>query len=170
MTQSSYSDLQLGGGASMRSSKSNPFHIRPAEMRDLDAICALIQLFLKRVRADASVEGVRRVMEQIIKSPGLGVVVVAENDTGLCGYGYASFPWRSEFGGETMDIVELFVEESWRNKGVGRSLVAALLETARQRNIRRISAEVHPGNAAIERTLESCGFDPERRTLWGMDI
>jgi GNAT superfamily N-acetyltransferase len=139
-------------------------------MQDLDRICALIQLFLKRVRADASVKGVRRVMEQIITSPDLGIVVVADNPSGLCGYGYASFHWRCEFGGETMDIVELFVEESWRNKGVGRNLVAALLETARSRRISRISAEVHPGNAAIERTLESCGFDPERRTLWGMDI
>ena len=154
----------------MRSSKSTPFQIRPAQMQDLDRICALIQLFLKRMRADATVEGVRRVMEQIIKSPDIGVVVVAENPSGLCGYGYASFHWRCEFGGETMDIVELFVEETWRNRGVGRNLVGSLLENARARNIRRISAEVHPGNAAIERTLESCGFDPERRTLWGMDI
>jgi GNAT superfamily N-acetyltransferase len=154
----------------MRPPKIIPFAIRPATMQDLDRICALIQLFLKKVRADASVKGVRRVMEQIIKSPDLGVVVVAEYPSGLCGYGYASFHWRCEYGGETMDIVELFVEEAWRNKGVGRSLIRALLETARSRRISRISAEVHPGNAAIERTLESSGFDPERRTLWGMDI
>jgi GNAT superfamily N-acetyltransferase len=154
----------------MQSSKLSPYQVRPAQTQDLDRICALIQLFLTKVRADATVEGARSVMEQIIKSPDLGVVVVAENAAGLCGYGYASFPWRCEFGGETMDIVELFVEETWRKKGVGRNLVGVLLQTARGRNIRRVSAEVHPGNAAIERTLESCGFDPERRTLWGLDL
>ena len=154
----------------MTSTMPNPFQIRQAQIEDLDRVCALIELFLKRMRADATVKGVRRVMEQIMTSPDLGIVVVVDNSSGLCGYGYASYHWRCEFGGETMDIVELFVEETWRNKGVGRSLVRALLETARSRNISRISAEVHPGNAAIERTLESSGFDPERRTLWGMDI
>jgi GNAT superfamily N-acetyltransferase len=69
-----------------------------------------------------------------------------------------------------MDIVALFVNPEWRGKGVGSGLIKALLENAKQRGIRRISAEVHPGNAAIERTLESSGFDPERRTLWGFRI
>ena len=53
---------------------------------------------------------------------------------------------------------------------VGGSLIVALLENAKQRGIRRVSAEVHPGNSAIERTLESSGFDPERRTLWGLQL
>jgi len=29
---------------------------------------------------------------------------------------------------------------------------------------------VHPGNAAIERALETSGFDPERRTLWALHL
>jgi GNAT superfamily N-acetyltransferase len=69
-----------------------------------------------------------------------------------------------------MDIVALFVAPQWRGKGVGSGLVGSLLQNAKQRGIRRVSAEVHPGNSAIERTLESCGFDPERRTLWGYPI
>jgi RimJ/RimL family protein N-acetyltransferase len=47
-------------------------------------------------------------------------------------------------------------------------LLNALLGIARQRNIRRVTCQVHPGNAAIERALEACGFDPERRTIWGL--
>ena len=100
----------------------------------------------------------------------LGVVVVAENKSTLCGYAYASYEWRAEFCGETMDIVALFVAPQWRNKGVGGGLIAYLLESAKLRGIHRISAEVHPGNSAIERTLESSSFDPERRTLWGLRL
>jgi GNAT superfamily N-acetyltransferase len=154
----------------MSAPKLKTYVIRPAQMRDLDNICVLIGQFLSKMRADATVKNARRVMEQVINSPELGVVLVAENNGALCGYAYASFLWRCEFGGETMDIIELFVEESWRNKGVGSSLCGELLDTAKRRKIRRISAEVHPGNAAIERTLESQGFDPERRTIWGMEI
>ncbi len=38
-----------------------------------------------------------------------GLVVVAEQQRLSCGYAYASYEWRAEFCGETMDIVALFV-------------------------------------------------------------
>jgi GNAT superfamily N-acetyltransferase len=93
---------------------------------------------------------------------------VAEHETGLCGFAYACHEWRSEYGGETMDLVEMFVEHSWRNRGVGRTLLEELIAHARSRGIRRFTSQVHPGNAAVERALETCGFDPERRTLWAL--
>jgi GNAT superfamily N-acetyltransferase len=137
----------------------------------MDQLCELASQLLTNIRAEGTIEDARRVFEHIMKSADRGLVVVAENNKGmLCGYAYASFEWRAEFCGETMDIVALFVAPQWRGKGVGSGLIASLLENAKQRGIRRVSAEVHPGNAAIERTLESCGFDPERRTLWGYRV
>ena len=148
-----------------------PFHIRPATIQDMDPLCELASLLLLQIRAEGTVDDARRVFERELNSGDLGIVLVAVDPKGnLCGYTYAAYEWRAEFGGETMDIIALFVGPQWRSKGVGRSLIAALLDTARQRGIRRVSTEVHPGNAAIERTLESSGFDPERRTLWGMRL
>jgi GNAT superfamily N-acetyltransferase len=69
-----------------------------------------------------------------------------------------------------MDIIAVFAATPWRRKGVGRSLVSALLEIARKRGIRRVCCEVHMGNATVEHTLESAGFDPERRTRWALRI
>lgn len=151
----------------MASTSPSPHRIRTATPPDLDQLCELAAELLVQIRAEGTPKDARRVFERIMKSSDLGIVVVAEHNTGLCGYAYASYPWRSEFGGETMDIIAVFVADQWRSKGVGRSLVSALLENARQRGIRRVCCEVHPGNAAVERTLESSGFDPERRTLWG---
>jgi GNAT superfamily N-acetyltransferase len=136
----------------------------------MDQLCVLASELLTNIRAEGNAEDARHVFEHIMNSADLGRIVVAESKDALCGYAYASYEWRAEFRGETMDIVALFVSPQWRSKGVGGSLVAALVETARQRGIRRVSAEVHPGNAAIERTLESSGFDPERRTLWGIRL
>ena len=147
-----------------------PFQIRPATPQDMDQLCELAGQLLTNIRAEGTSEDARRVFQHIMNSADRGLVVVAENKGALCGYAYASYEWRAEFGGETMDIVALFVTPQWRGKGVGGGLIASLLENAKQRGIRRISAEVHPGNAAIERTLESSGFDPERRTLWGFRI
>jgi GNAT superfamily N-acetyltransferase len=146
------------------------FQIRTAVSSDIDQLCELASQLLENIRAESTTEDARRVFEHIIKYPERGLIVVAEEKATLCGYAYASYEWRAEFRGETMDIVALFVAPLWRSKGVGGSLISALLDNAKQRNIRRVTAEVHPGNSAIERTLESTGFDPERRTLWGLRL
>lgn len=145
-----------------------PFQIRFALAEDMDPLCELASELLTNIRAEGSTEDARRVLQHIMQSADRGLVVVAEaSSRKLCGYAYASYEWRAEFRGETMDIVALFVAPQWRGKGVGSALVATLLENAKQRGIHRVSAEVHPGNSAIERILEAAGFDPERRTLWG---
>ena len=148
----------------------HPFQIRAAASQDMDQLCGLASELLANIRAEGTADDARRVFEHIMNSADLGIIVVAETKGALCGYAYASYEWRAEFGGETMDIIALFVSPQWRSKGVGGSLIASLLENARLRGIRRVSAEVHPGNSAIERTLESSGFDPERRTLWGLRL
>jgi GNAT superfamily N-acetyltransferase len=154
----------------MASTSPSSYLIRPATPADMDQLCELAEQLLLQIRAEGTVKDARRVFERIMKGSDLGTVLVAEHKGGLCGYSYASYPWRSEFGGETMEIIAVFVTAHWRGKGVGRSLVSALLDIARQRGIRRVSCEVHPGNASVERTLESSGFDPERRTLWGLRL
>jgi GNAT superfamily N-acetyltransferase len=147
-----------------------PFQIRTATPGDMDQLCQLASELLMNIHAEGNADDARRVFQHIMNSADRGRVVVAESKGALCGYAYASYEWRAEFRGETMDIVALFVSPHWRGKGVGGGLIAALLETARERGIRRVSAEVHPGNSAIERTLDSSGFDPERRTLWGLRL
>ena len=148
----------------------SPYRIRAAASADVDQLCELAAQLLVQIRAEASVEDARQVFERIMQSSDLGVILIAEHKSKLCGYAYASYPWRSEFGGETMDIIAVFVAQPWRRKAIGRSLVSALLEIARQRGIRRVCCEVHIGNAAVEHTLEASGFDPERRTRWGLRL
>ena len=140
--------------------------IRSAETRHLDTISEFAEELLHHWDARTPAQDARRIYERILESPELGVILVAENAGVVCGFAYASYTWRTEYGGETLDLIELFVEHSWRNRGVGRSLLQELVGHARGRGIRRFTSQVHPGNAAIERALEVCGFDPERRTLW----
>src|SRR5437867_5062059 len=84
----------------------------------MDQLCALASELLENIRADGTAEDARRVFEHIMNSADLGLIVVAETNGTLCGYAYASYEWRTEFRGETMDIVALFVSPQWRSKGV----------------------------------------------------
>ena len=140
-------------------------------------MCEFVEELLVKWDARATRRDARRVYEHVMESPDLGIILVAETiaDTsdrapGLCGFAYASYEWRSEFGGETMELVEMFVEQAARSAGVGRSLLNALIVCGRERDIHRFSCQVHPGNSAIERALESCGLDPERRTVWSLNL
>jgi GNAT superfamily N-acetyltransferase len=133
-------------------------------------MCEFAEELLHKWDARTTARDARRVYEHVIASPALGVILVAESEGQVCGFAYAGHEWRSEYGGETLDLVEMFVEQSWRNRGVGRTLLEGLISHAREHGIRRFTSQVHPGNAAIERALEATGFDPERRTLWALHL
>src|SRR5262245_19017371 len=108
-----------------------PFQIRPAAPQDMDQLCELASQLLTNIRAEGTSEDARRVFQYIMNAEDRGLVVVAENNKGmLCGYAYASYEWRAEFCGVTMDIIALFVAPQWRGKGVGTGLSAALPESA----------------------------------------
>jgi GNAT superfamily N-acetyltransferase len=154
----------------MRAVKTTSVQIRPVRTDDIGRLCEFAEELLLKWDARTTAADARRVYEHILKNPDLGIILVAEHNGGLCGFAYASFGWRAEFGGEVMDLVELFVEFSWRNKGVGRTLLDGLISYGRRRKIGYFTSQVHSGNAAIERALESCGFDPQRRTMWGLRL
>jgi GNAT superfamily N-acetyltransferase len=154
----------------MRASKTQAVRLRQAISQDIPRLCEFADELLHKWDARTTARDAQRVYERILQSPDLGVILVGESNGAICGFAYACYGWRSEYGGETMDLVELFVEHSWRNRGIGRTLLAGLIEHARDRGIRRFTCQVHPGNAAIERALETSGFDPERRTLWALHL
>ena len=142
--------------------------VRPVEASDLKTLSKFVSELLRKWDARATEEDAFKVYERVLNNPSLGIILVAERDGELCGFVYASSCWRAEFAGETLDLVEMFVEQSARHKGIGRSLLDGLISKAKDHNIHRITCQVHPGNSAIERALESAGFDPERRTMWGL--
>ncbi len=146
------------------------FSVRPAASGDLPRLCEFAAELLIKTQSKGTGKDALKAFQHVFRHPDSGIIVVAQHKGGMCAYAYAAYEWRAEFSGESMDIVELFVEHAWRNKGVGASLIATLLDTAKQRGIRHINAQVHPGNAAIERILETAGFDPEQRTVWGRQL
>jgi GNAT superfamily N-acetyltransferase len=154
----------------MRAMKSTGIQIRPATAEDLSILSGFAAELMRKWDSRATERDAFQVYECILNDPKLGVILLAEQNGAICGFVYACTILRTEFAGETLDLVEMFVEQSLRNKGVGRSLLDGLIAYARKRNITRLTCQVHRNNAAIERVLESAGFDPERRTLWGVRL
>ena len=142
---------------------------------DVDKMCGFVEELLIKWEACAMRLDAQNVYSHVLENSDLGVILVAEipdaeGKPAICGFAYASYEWRSEFGGEVMELVEMYVEQFARSAGVGRALLNQLIVRGRERGVHRFSCQVHPGNSAIERTLESCGLDPERRTVWSLNF
>jgi ribosomal protein S18 acetylase RimI-like enzyme len=69
--------------------------------------------------------------------------------------------YRPDAVGELVELVSMWTSPDFRRAGVGRALVAAVLDWARESSARTVSVQVTLGNDPAARLYESMGF---RRT------
>jgi len=63
-------------------------------------------------------------------------------------------------------IQDLYVDPAFRRRGIGRALVAELLEEARALRVERVDLEVFSSNEAARRFWQHMGFRPTGRTVF----
>jgi ribosomal-protein-alanine N-acetyltransferase len=56
------------------------------------------------------------------------------------------------------DVHNLAVHPAWRRRGIGRSLLEAIISEARGLGLRRVTLEVRKSNQVAQRLYESLGF------------
>jgi ribosomal protein S18 acetylase RimI-like enzyme len=86
-----------------------------------------------------------------------GVALLAEENGEAIGYALASVVPETPIRGHLYD---LFVRESARGRGVGRSLVAGVAEQLRERGVSHLSLDVDVGNHDARRLYDRIGFLP----------
>jgi len=85
-----------------------------------------------------------------------------------CGFVQTRFRLSVWTGNEDAWLEDLFVEESARGEGHGRTLVRAAIERARSRGCDRIQLDVNQANSGAMALYESCGFVPfHNPQKWG---
>jgi ribosomal protein S18 acetylase RimI-like enzyme len=102
---------------------------------------------------DAGFEaGVRR----LLSDPNTEFLLGGEPVAGVCQLRYRFAVWT---GSEDCWLEDVFVEEPARGSGLGRALVEAALERARERGCARVELDVNAANAAALALYESLGFE-----------
>ena len=86
------------------------------------------------------------------------VVLVAVGPHSVAGFGYLS-PYRSKFGYRFTREVTFYVDPSFQRQGVGRRLLAALIERARARNLHSLVAWIEADNEASRALVREFGFE-----------
>lgn len=118
------------------------------------------------VREDEIRANVERIM-----SAGDGEYLLGAPDGGeavaVCQLRYRWSVWKSA---DDAWLEDVFVREDARGSGLGRALVEAACERARERGCKRIELDVNEDNAPARALYQACGFQtewkPPGRTLY----
>ena len=153
----------MSGAALMR--------VRTASLRDHEAMCALfdeLDELHRRARPEMfrPFDGPARTREQVarwLSEPG-STILVAENEESVVGLAVLLTRPDSSFAGavprKVVELDNLVVRADQRGQKIGRRLLAATVEWARQRKASHVEVAVHAFNRDARRFYEGFGFAP----------
>jgi GNAT superfamily N-acetyltransferase len=115
--------------------------------------------------SDAMRANAERAMEHLIIGETVGRLWIIRSEAQPVGFIALVFSFSLELGGRMAFIDELFIEENFRGKGIGRRTVQLVIDEARQLDMRNLMLEVNELNLPARRIYEKAGFTDRRYRL-----
>jgi len=132
--------------------------IRPATTGDRALIRELWQEFERELGGPAYLQETwEEAWPDLSRTIKDGAALLAEEDGRAIGFVFCVLGDR---GRKTAHITDFYVRPDARSRGVGRALLGALVEPARESGLDHVSLEVLVGNADARRLYERLGFAP----------
>jgi ribosomal protein S18 acetylase RimI-like enzyme len=136
-----------------------PLHIEQAESADeLAAAFALIREYADALGVDLCFQDLERELAELpgAYAPPRGRLLLARGDGGSPAGCVALRP----LGPDVCEMKRLYVRPAYRSRGLGRAVVAAILNAARNIGYRRMVLDTLATMAAARALYESFGFRP----------
>ena len=145
---------------------------RLADPRDAEAVADLLVAFRNHLGYDwpsdnAFLAGVERLLEDRETDFLLGFADADGPPAGVVALRYRYGVWRA---GYDCLVEDVFVAESARGSGLGRTMMTAAIERARERGCRRMELDTNETNAAAIALYESLGFVNRSTAYDGRDL
>lgn len=127
-----------------------PLTIRPASTSDAPAIGALARQFADYLRDLGDETDFKLTTESLLRD-GFGPDpafkgLVADADGQVIGYLLYHFGYDTDAAYRNLHVVDLYVDSGTRNQGIGRALMTAAAEVARQSDAREMIWSVYHTN------------------------
>ena len=97
--------------------------------------------------------------EEMMRSPDYARGYILECDDNVAGYALLAVTFSQEAGGLTWWVEELYVEETYRGKGLGSGFLKELIVAAPP-EVKRIRLEVEEDNTRAVKLYRSLGLEP----------
>ena len=147
------------------------FHIEPVTEDQLEELLPMIadyQRFYGRREVDEKRN--RAFFRRFIAPSEDGMLIGAWSDSGLLGYACLYWHFTSVGAAETVLMNDLYVDEAARGSGVGRALIEASAEVARDRGVRRLEWATAPDNHTAQRLYDSTGAERSEWVEYELDL
>ena len=110
-------------------------------------------------------------VERLIEDPNTVFLLgTPHDDAPPSGVAQVRFRYGIWWAAEDCLLEDLFVREDARGSGVGRALVQAVVDVARERGCRRIELDANEDNAAALALYTSLGFDAQDDHYGGRNL
>ena len=146
--------------------------VRAARASDQSALLAMMAPFNRSEGIPWRPTLVAPALARLLRSPRLGLVLVAENvpTRKLVGYVVATYNYDLEFAGPDAFVTELFIRPRERGKGHARLLLQAVTHAVDQKGARAVHLLVRPENRTARRLYASVGFEPVPRLMMSKEL
>ncbi len=105
-------------------------------------------------------EKVKRTIAVLGKPSFAGTILMAEGEAGLLGYAIIIHYWSNEFGGWLAFLDELFIDQAYREQGLGTRFIQYIMHEYREQII-GVGLEVEPNNTRALQLYERLGFESD---------
>ena len=143
-----------------------------AELHEAEVVGQLLVEFRNHLGVDwpsdnAFLAGVDR----LIEDPNTAYLLAAPDaDSPPAAVAQVRFRYGIWWASEDCLLEDLFVREDVRGAGLGRALVDAVVDLARERGCRRIELDANDGNAAAIALYSKLGFDSQDDRYGGRNL
>jgi GNAT superfamily N-acetyltransferase len=138
--------------------------IRPATEGDADAVLPLMREYCRFYEVEApNDDGLRemvRALTAVDDSEGILLVGCAPGGE-VVGFAACGWKWSSLRGARVVVLEDLYVDPAARAKGLGRALIEACAERARELGAPIIEWLTHPDNARARSVYDAIGAVPD---------
>ncbi|MBO3459501.1 GNAT family N-acetyltransferase [Aetokthonos hydrillicola Thurmond2011] len=102
-------------------------------------------------------EKFHRTFKEFSNKPEKGLIIVFEQDNTVVGYAIVVFFWSNEYGGDFLEVDELFVQEDYRGNGIATAFFEWLEKTRSSSSI-GLSLQATPSNDRAVAFYKRLGF------------
>jgi len=144
--------------------------ISPAELRDCSECARRLVEQLREHGVDASAERLSDLLKAVVANTERGFVLLARADEHIVGVAYAATILSAEHNGLVAWVEELYVTPSYRSRGIGSTLLDALIQRAHEARIVAIDSEVDASHSRAESLYRRVGFRRLNRSRWVKEL
>lgn len=142
----------------------NEIDVAPLTPEDFEQVVPLIAAYQRfRKAGDVDDERNRAFFRRFLAPSEDGLLLGARGGGELLGYACLYWHFSSTAAAETVLLNDLYVTEAARGAGVGRALIEASAEVARERGAHSLEWETAPDNRTAQRLYDTTGAE---RSEW----